>query len=53
MPGKAHSPFAHQRRPYVIQKKDTGFIDKFGNVHKSDAPEIHIPIDEFNLIIGG
>ena len=47
MPGKPHSPFPHQQRPYVVQMKDGTALDKFGKKVAKNAPEAHIPLDEF------
>jgi hypothetical protein len=47
MPGKPHSPFPHQQKPYVIQKTDRGALDKTGKYVLTDAPEAHIPFAEF------
>jgi len=48
MPGKPHSPFPYQQNPYVIHMKDGKCIDKFGNnLLNGDAPEAHIPYNEF------
>lgn len=47
MPGKPHSPFPHQQKPYVIYKKNGKTLDKFGNVVNSATPEAHIPVEEF------
>lgn len=47
MPGKPHSPYPSQQKPYVIQKKDGKAFDKYGNLVDQGAPEAHIPIDEF------
>ena len=47
MPGKPHSPYTHQRNPYVIQMKDGKAFDKFGNLVNHKSPEAHIPINEF------
>ena len=47
MPGKPHSPFPHQQKPYVIQMKEGKALDKFGNPVAKNAPEAHIPLDEF------
>ena len=48
MPGKPHSPFPYQQKPYVIHMKDGKYIDKFGNkLLNGDAPEAHIPYNEF------
>jgi len=47
MPGKPHSPFSHQQNPYVVQMKDGKAFDKFGNSVAKNAPEAHIPLDEF------
>ncbi|MBF5060195.1 hypothetical protein [Candidatus Neptunochlamydia vexilliferae] len=47
MPGKPHSPFEYQQKPYVIQMKDGKVVDKYGNVVGIELPEAHIPIKEF------
>jgi tetratricopeptide (TPR) repeat protein len=47
MPGKPHSPFPYQQKPYVIYKKNGETLDKFGNVVDSAASEAHIPIEKF------
>ncbi len=47
MPGKPHSPFPYQQKPYIIQMKDGQALDKFGNKVNKKAPEAHIPCDEF------
>lgn len=47
MPGKPHSPFPYQQKPYVVQMKDGKALDKFGNKVAKNAPEAHIPLDEF------
>ncbi|MFI5344236.1 MAG: hypothetical protein ACHQUC_08455 [Chlamydiales bacterium] len=48
MPGKPHSPFPHQREPYVIHTKHGNTLDKLGNIVSSDSPAAHIPVNEFN-----
>ena len=47
MPGKPHSPWPHQRNPYVSRMKDGKPLDKFGNTVSAESPEAHIPIKEF------
>jgi hypothetical protein len=47
MPGKPHSPFPYQQKPYVIYKRNGNTLDKFGNVVDPAAPAAHIPIEEF------
>ncbi len=47
MPGKPHSPFPYQQKPYVVQMKEGKALDKFGNKAAKNAPEAHIPLDEF------
>lgn len=47
MPGKPHSPFPYQQKPYVVQMKDGKTLDKFGNKVAKNAPEAHMPLDEF------
>ncbi len=51
MPGKPHSPNLHQQKPYVIQQKDGKAIDKFGNYVSTEAPEAHIPLEDFTCLI--
>ena len=52
MPGKPHSPFPHQQKPYVTHQKHGDSLDKFGKIIKEGgrAPEAHIPIEEFIFI---
>ena len=50
MPGKPHSPFFYQRKPYVVQKINGTCLDKFGNFVTREAPEAHIPVQEFNYL---
>jgi len=50
MPGKPHSKYPHQQKPYVVQMKDGKTIDKLGNVVLRDSPEAHIPLEEFIFI---
>lgn len=47
MPGKPHSPFPYQQKPYIVHKKDGKAFDKHGNMIEQKAPEAHIPVDEF------
>ena len=47
MPGKPHSPFPHQQRPYIIHRHSGDALDKFGNIVNADSAEAHIPIKEF------
>ncbi len=47
MPGKPHSPNPCQQKPYVVQMKDGKVLDKLGNQVLRDAPEAHIPLEEF------
>jgi len=50
MPGKPHSPWPYQQKPYVVQTKNGKSLDKSGNIVARDAPEAHIPIEEFVFI---
>jgi len=50
MPGKPHSPFPHQQKPYVVQMKNGEIIDKYGNIVERNSIEAHIPLDEFIYI---
>ena len=47
MPGKPHAKHLHQQKPYIIYMKDGKTLDKIGRVVAADAPEAHIPINEF------
>ncbi len=47
MPGKPHSPFPCQQKPYIIYMKDGKCLDKFGNQVLTDSAEAHIPLEEF------
>ena len=47
MPGKPHSPWLHQREPYICEKKYGKSLDKFGNAVSRESPEAHIPINEY------
>jgi tetratricopeptide (TPR) repeat protein len=49
MPGKPHSPFPHQQKPYVIQQIDGKAVDILGNCVLPNTPEAHIPLSEFNF----
>ena len=50
MPGKPHSKYPHHQKPYVVQMKNGMTLDKSGNVVLREAPEAHIPIEEFVFI---
>ncbi len=47
MPGKPHSPFPHQQKPYVNHMKDGKALDVLGNIVKADSPEAHISYEKF------
>ena len=47
MPGKPHSPFPHQQKPYVLQMKDGKALDKHGNLVSKKNAGAHIPLNEF------
>ena len=47
MPGKPHSPFPHQQKPYVVHLQDGKYLDQFGNPVVAGAIEAHIPLDVF------
>jgi len=47
MPGKPHSPFPYQQKPYVVQMESGSAIDQFGNRISHSLPEAHIPLEEF------
>ncbi len=50
MPGKIHSDYPHQQRPYVVQMTDGETLNKFGQVVHRSSPEAHIPFEEFIFI---
>jgi hypothetical protein len=47
MPGKPHSPFPYQKRPYVVQMKNGKAFDKYGNLILHERPQAHIRIEDF------
>jgi len=47
MPGKPHSPFQHQQKPYVIYRKNGKTLDQFAKAVDAASPEAHIPITQF------
>ena len=48
MPGKPHSPYPYQQKPYVIQKINGKTFDKLDDLASSEkAIEAHIPIEDF------
>lgn len=47
MPGKPHSPFPYQQKPYVIYKRHGKTLDKLGNVVDPTSTEAHILLEEF------
>ena len=47
MPGKPHSPFPYQQKPYIIHMKNGKALDKHGNAVAKNSPDAHIPYDEF------
>jgi tetratricopeptide (TPR) repeat protein len=47
MPGKPHSPYPYQQKPYVNVMKDGKTIDNFGNVVLNTSEEAHIPYDQY------
>ncbi|MEM8628891.1 MAG: hypothetical protein AAGF04_02300 [Chlamydiota bacterium] len=50
MPGKPHSQWSSQRRPYVIIMKNGDVLDNAGNLVLIDTFEAHIPVEEFVFI---
>ena len=46
---KPHSPWPAQQKPYVVVTKDGSFYDKFGGIHESESPLVHIPLEEFHI----
>ncbi len=50
MPGKSHSPFPYQQKPYVVLMKDGKILDKSGNLISRNTLGAHIPLEEFVFI---
>jgi hypothetical protein len=46
-PGKPHSPFPYQQKPYVSHLRNGNFLDKNGNIVGRKDPAAHIPVEEF------
>ena len=47
MPGKPHSPFPHQQKPYVKQMKNGEYIDISGKGVGKSSVEAHVPLEKF------
>jgi tetratricopeptide (TPR) repeat protein len=47
MPGKPHSEYSYQQKPYVSNVKNGKFLDKFGHEVGRKDVEAHIPLNEF------
>ena len=47
MPGKPHSPYPYQQKPYVKQQIKGTPMNKHGKKAKSKSEESHIPINEY------
>lgn len=47
MPGKPHSEFSAQQKPYVIQMDHGKALDKNGKIINKESPEAHIPLSEY------
>lgn len=47
MPGNPNSPHPNSQVPYARWTKNGQYLDKHGNVVSKNAPEGHIPLDEF------
>ena len=47
--GKPHSPWPAQQQAYVVVQKNGSFYDKFGWIHDSESPAVHIPLEEFQI----
>lgn len=48
-PGNPKSPNPAQQKPYYKYQRDGKFYDKHGNEVPGDAPEAHIPANEFKF----
>ncbi len=47
MPGKPHSPWEHQQKPYVVEYINGQPIDAAGNMVLDSAPEAHVPLEKY------
>lgn len=47
MPGKAHSEFPHQQKPYVVQMKEGKALNKLGTKVNKSSAEAHQLLEEF------
>gem|GEM_PF-629521 len=47
MPGKPHSSYPYQQKPYVNQRINGQSLDKYGKIVRNDSPEAHILMEEF------
>lgn len=47
MPGKPHSTFLYQQKPYVNQRVNGKSLDKHGKLVSNESPAAHIPLEEF------
>lgn len=47
MPGKPYSGKVLQQKPYVVQKIEGKFVDKYGKVVSRKALDAHIPLEQF------
>ncbi|WP_316355633.1 hypothetical protein [Candidatus Neptunichlamydia sp. REUL1] len=50
MPGNPNSPNPAQQKPYVKQRTDKGYLDKYGKLVAKDSFESHIPISDYQFI---
>ena len=51
MPGKPHSPYPSQRKPYVSELKQGNAIDRFGNrLNSSSEIDAHIPLAKYKYL---
>ncbi len=47
MPGKPHSLWPHQQKPYIVHQIHGKCVNKFGHIVDRSSPEAHIPYHEF------
>ena len=48
MPGDPKSPYPNSQNPYVRMQRNGQALDKSGNIVPKNAPEAHIPLEEFS-----
>jgi len=47
MPGKLHSEYPSQQKPYIIYRKNGQILDKYGNQTLVTLPEAYVSLEDF------